>query len=135
MRAAGAASALGVAAGAWALACVSTFSTGAFRPYCPGLSCSSVPDWLLGVVGLVAAALLSASVGGAIGPRRVLYAEALLAALLVVGLGLSSRWMDADYLWVGICLAVAAAGLSFVGGASRYGMSEQANPMNLPVFG
>ena len=55
------------------------------------------------------------------------------AVAVTSGYGYLSTWTNEGL--VGAAASAAAAALNLVGQRSRSGMTEQANPMNLPVFG
>ena len=107
---------------------------------CPGLQLSG----LLGGAALVLAVLLL--LDGAVGiwgARYAYTAGAVLSAVLLVLL-FWVAWVDSGYPYlsavvsyceVGIALAAVALVADALGGRGGAGISEQANPMNLPVFG
>jgi len=125
-----AASLLGLVAGGWnifayIIACHSSC-----------LAQSSAPSDLLGgVYAGLSIVLIFASVGTLIGPKFVFYAMALVAVLvdLVEGLGYSN--VVNDDLLTTFVLTTLCVALSFLAARSGTGVSEQSNPMNLPVFG
>ena len=97
---------------------------------------TSAPADPLGLVYAgFSAALIVASVGGLVGPKVIFYAMATLAGLidLVEVIGRSN--VATDDLIMTFVLASLGIMLSLLAATSGMGMSEQSNPMNLPVFG
>jgi hypothetical protein len=81
-----------------------------------------------------AALLIVDSFVAFLGPKRIFYSLAILSALLA-----GSEWFGTGSGSMPVLLTVSAAGVTLVLAmvAARFesGVSEQANPMNLPVFG
>jgi len=135
MRAGTLATIVGVIAGGWSALGGFVFSSQAYAPQCNGDMCTSTP-WLvptgaasLGVV------LVICSIAGLVAPRLVFYAEALVSLVIATLVILAYRAMDPVFLSSTLVLVLLAAVSSLVAARSRARLSEQVNPMNLPVFG
>ena len=128
-----AATALGLAVGLWTALLGMVFGSSYWCPNnvsCPLLSGVSIPS----LIPYFGAALTIFAIASLTGFRAVFAASAVLSAVtsaLVVQYALEGIRADIVLL----LLALIAAVLNFL--ASRHGgrMSEQSNPMNLPVFG
>ncbi len=112
---------------------------------CPAVGCTWPSPYLLHspVVLLLAVLLFGVGLLELWGASVAFLAGALLsvAALFVMGY---SAWTDGAYgylqgeaqlAWIGAGFAVAALAANVFGARRRSALSEQANPMNLPVFG
>lgn len=137
VRVASLAVAAGVVTGVWA---VLALYLGALDPQCFGVACS--PDALLTLITTVTSALsvvlIVDSIVCLIAPRKAFYASALLAALVAALFGYgglySGTLVDLGVI-VALGLAVTTVVLSIAAARSGGTVSEQSNPMNLPVFG
>ena len=80
----------------------------------------------------VAAVLILASLASFVGPKKVFYVSAALSALLALLVQMSV--LNPPVIFT-IVLTIAALVLSLVSARREIRVSEQSNPMNLPVFG
>jgi hypothetical protein len=132
------AAAVGVVAGCWAAIGGSVLSDWLYPPLCQTSLCPLGPGWVPWVPSAVVAvgvALAVASVVAFSLTKKAFYFGALLSAVLatlVYGYMAYSSW---GYGWTTVLLAIASAVLGVLAARKRPGMSEQSNPMNLPVFG
>ena len=125
------AASVGMVAGGWTL--LGSYFGGIGRA-CGGQAlCVPTPPPNLYVVGIAALLLLN-SVVCMLGPSKLFYASAGLAILLAGSVFLQSALSDTTVL-TALGLATLTAVLSLVAATRRTEVSEQANPMNLPVFG
>jgi len=85
------------------------------------------------LVGLGALVLVS-SIVCFFGPELVFYATAILSILLA-GLILGTSTLNDPVVDVALALSVLAFAVGVVAARRTTEVSEQANPMNLPVFG
>jgi hypothetical protein len=86
-------------------------------------------------IGAIGIFLVLVSVVAFIGLAAAFYAEIALSTILAVLLALSSTRDSPAFLWTALALVLVAAVLSIVSVRSRGRLTEQSNPMNLPVFG
>ena len=130
------AAAVGVAAGVCAALGGIGFPQGAYPPDgCAPGSCLGVSSYYPAVVGSLGILLVVACILGFLGPKVAMYAAtAVSAAIAALTLGVYTE-MSLFYFWATLVLASIAAVLAFVAARLQTGMSEQSNPMNLPVFG
>jgi len=107
---------------------------------CPGPALGPVFSWVLVALSIV---LFADGVLGAWGASFAYLPGAILSAALLLLLGYSA-WADSGFSYLaaetyeaaaGAAVAALAAGANLVAIRARSGLSEQANPMNLPVFG
>ena len=82
-----------------------------------------------------AVALLLVSLGALFVPASAFYVAAALAVLIGAVEALDYSGVATGDLAVTVCLSAVSAVLSLAAALRRTGVSEQANPMNLPVFG
>jgi len=127
------ASLVGILAGLWAIG--GTVADGLARnTVCSTqLPCPSPPGpnvFVLALAGL----LILTSLVCLFGPSVVFYASAVLSVLLGASMVLDSNLGD-PVVEMALGLAAASFVLSVVAARKRVGISEQSNPMNLPVFG
>jgi len=112
---------------------------------CPSGGCAWPSPYLLHSweMLILVAALLVVGVLGFWGASFAYPAGAVLSGIMLIVMGYSA-WSDSAYGYlqgesqlalVGAGLAAAALALNFIGVMRKSGLSEQANPMNLPVFG
>ena len=80
-----------------------------------------------------AAVLLVAAMATFVAPRFAFYAEAVVSGILAVFL--LSQWGSGGLYWGSVLLSMATTVLALISARGRGAMSEQGNPMNLPVFG
>lgn len=124
------AAAIGVVAGAWVFAAVYLGYLG--HQACSGSGCS--PTTLVGTVTEALGIVLALdSFVCLVGPRRIFYASAFLSAILGGAVLLGPA--DTTALIVTLALTFGEFVLSLLAARQGTGMSEQQNPMNLPVFG
>ena len=101
--------------------------------------CTSTPIVATGVAGdvfaLLGVVLLLVSLGTYVGPRFLFYGSALAGAGIDVIEILSFSPVVSGWFYVTAILATASLVLGILAARQRSGVSEQANPMNLPVFG
>ncbi len=119
---------VGAAAGALAIAGVYLFGVGR---HCGVISCIN-STFATDVDQGVAVVLVLASAVSFVGPKKVFYASAALCAVLAV-LILGSDLTPPVLLTV--TLTAGAFVLNVVAARWETKVSEQSNPMNLPVFG
>lgn len=112
---------------------------------CPANGCPG-PNFggaYLDIAFVLAAVLLVDGLLGLWGAQWAYSAGAVLSAVLLLMLGYEA-WASMPYAYLANEAYMAAAGagisalalvLNTVASRSRVGLSEQANPMNLPVFG
>lgn len=101
---------------------------------CPALQAAPGGEW--GTILLVSAvALLLVSLGALFVPASAFYVAAALAVLIGAVEALDYSAVATGDLAVTVCLSAVSAVLSLAAALRRTGVSEQANPMNLPVFG
>jgi hypothetical protein len=116
-----------------------------FAPFCPPtVSCPWPSQFLHSPVMLIlVAALLVVGVIGFWGASVAYPVGAALSGITLIAMGYSA-WGDSAYAYlqmasqlelIGAGLAAAALVANVIGVMKRSGLSEQANPMNLPVFG
>lgn len=86
--------------------------------------------WLAPTFGIV---LTVDSLFCLVGPRRIFYASAVLALLVAASAVLYSSLNTIVILTLGLAVVVAVSAVMAARRQTR--MSEQSNPMNLPVFG
>jgi hypothetical protein len=130
---------VGVAAGALTIGGVYLFGVGqacggGFFPPSVALSCpafSVFSPWPE-IVQAVAAVLILVSLVSYIGPRKFFYGSAVLSALLAILV--QESVLNPSVLFT-FGLAIAAVVLCVVAARWEARVSEQSNPMNLPVFG
>jgi len=79
--------------------------------------------------------LLLVSLGSYFGPRFLFYISALAGASVDVIEILNFSALVSWWVYVTVALATASLILGILAVRQRSGVSEQANPMNLPVFG
>ncbi len=126
--------AAGVATGAWG---VIVWYYGGFNPNCFGAACSS-PDILATLILAFAAVLVVDSLACLVAPRKAFYASAVLGAIVAVLVGYDGLYLGTlanAGVDVELALAAVTVVLSLFAARSGGGVSEQSNPMNLPVFG
>jgi hypothetical protein len=87
------------------------------------------------VFALLGVVLLLVSLGTYFGPRFLFYISALAGASIDVIEILNFASVASVWFYVTIALATASLVLGILTVRQRTGVSEQANPMNLPVFG
>jgi len=75
------------------------------------------------------------SLGSYFGPRFLFYISALAGASIDVIEILNFTALVSWWAYVTVALATASLILGILAVRQRSGVSEQANPMNLPVFG
>jgi len=101
--------------------------------------CTLAPIVPTGAAGNVFAGLgvvlLLVSLGSYFGPRFLFYISALAAASIDVIEILNFSALVSWWFYVTVALATASLVLGILAVRQRSGVSEQANPMNLPVFG
>ena len=124
---------LGMATGIWALAL--SFLDGAIHS-CPAGGCPAQGVSLSGIlVVALGVALAFNSAVSFFWHKGVLYMTSLLSVLLATAVVLNSGAYDRSGLWVCVAIAAVSAAVNLVAARAGTGMAEQANPMNLPVFG
>ena len=124
------ASLTGIVAGGW-----NVFAyLGACHSLC--LARSTAPSDALGVVyaGL-AVVLVLVSLAGLIGPKVLFYASALVAVLVDAVEAVGNAEVATGVLVFSFALVTLSAVVSLLAARAGTGVSEQSNPMNLPVFG
>lgn len=98
------------------------------------LGASPVHGIWVWVVTVVSVVLVVDSLVALVGPRMVFYAQAVLAALLIV-----TEWAASDAASLAMLLVVLAGAVTLVlcilAARHEQRISEQSHPMNLPVFG
>ena len=114
------ASAAGIADGGWVLVAV----------YIDGGA--SAVGYALALCG--ALLLLSAAVS-LFWRREVFYVSAALSVLVGAVILLDASALSAVYVWGALALSAVSAGFNMLAARKGTAMSEQMNPMNLPVFG
>lgn len=97
---------------------------------CSGENCVSQP-FLIGQI--VAAVLVLVSIASYFGPRTILYAVAVLSALLAGFLLFTYALSSSVDITLGMLVITLI--LSLMGALRNPRVSEQSHPMNLPVFG
>lgn len=121
-------------AGAWSLAGANFYGLGKYACTAnPTSTCvgSSSPNPYVSALAIL---LEISSVICLLGPNQVFYASAILSILL--GASIAPDSSIGDPIVAGaLGLAGASFVLSLVAARKRTGISEQSNPMNLPVFG
>ncbi|QQG48006.1 MAG: hypothetical protein HY247_04325 [archaeon] len=125
----------GVLAGVWAMGGEFAFSAWAYGPFCTSDVCFSAPGWFSLGVGVVGGILVLSSLAGFFGPRRSFYVGAASGGAIVVLLLAVWGEVGVAFYWSLLILALVAGTLSVLAARSRTALSEQSNPMNLPVFG
>jgi hypothetical protein len=134
-----AAASVGITAGALTIGGVYLFGVGqtcggGFFPPRVVLSCpaySVFSPWPE-IVQAVAVVLILASLVTFVGPKKVFYLSAALSAILAV---LVQESILNPAVILTVILAIAAFALGLVAARREARVSEQSNPMNLPVFG
>ncbi|HEY6282867.1 MAG TPA: hypothetical protein VIW22_02990 [Nitrososphaerales archaeon] len=113
-------------------------------PVCSLNLCGSQfnPGYPPALIGLAVILLVDGLIG--IWGTWVAYpAGALLSAVLLFAMGYSA-WIQSSYSYlveqyyqdlIGVALAAIGLLVNLVAWRAKYALSEQANPMNLPVFG
>jgi len=87
------------------------------------------------VFALLGLVLLLVSLGTYVGPRFLFYVSALAGAFIDVTEALNLSSIVSGWFYFTVLLATASLLLGILAIRQRSGVSEQANPMNLPVFG
>ena len=104
-----------------------------------GSACSAEPIAPPGNDGiafaLLAVILVLASLGTYVGPRALFYISALVGAFIDLVEALNYSSIDTEWLGATALVVTVSVILSILAARQRSGVSEQANPMNLPVFG
>ena len=96
----------------------------------------TAPGGTSGTILLVSAlALLLVSLGTFVAPASAFFVSAALAILIGGVEAVNYSAVAPGSLAVTMCLAAISAVLGLVAARRRTSVSEQANPMNLPVFG
>ncbi|MDA4124339.1 MAG: hypothetical protein OK438_02630 [Thaumarchaeota archaeon] len=114
----------------------SLFSSFAYPSQCPsGAQCASSPWSVITILGALGILLIFDSAISYVGPRRAFYGETGVSVLIAVLLVSITGEASATYFWLTLTLALLAAVLSLVAAIPRSALTEQSNPMNLPVFG
>jgi len=124
---------VGFLTGAWALG--GSLFDGISRG-CPspsGMPCPPAGVWSIYVVGLALLLILNSLVC-LVGPSIVFYGSATLSVLLGASMTLNSSFGNPVVL-LAFALVAATFLLSLVAARRKTAISEQSNPMNLPVFG
>jgi hypothetical protein len=124
---------LGVSAGIWALLTSQALRVGGLCAVggCPPEGVTAVG----GTVAVLAAGLAAASLASFFLQRWVLYASTALSAGVAAG-ELVLFFQDGGGLaWLAVALAAACAFTGAVASTRSAELSEQVNPLNLPVFG
>ncbi len=99
--------------------------------------CTAVSGWVPMVSGALGILLAFDSAICLVGPRKAFYgvtAVSLLIAVLLVMVE-AVRGANGPFFWTTLALTMSATVLSFLAARTKTAMSEQSNPMNLPVFG
>ncbi|MBI3840842.1 MAG: hypothetical protein HY297_02640 [Thaumarchaeota archaeon] len=126
---------LGIVAGGWAAVAGFLLNSEAFRPQCHLDTCAAVPSWYSAAIGTLGGLVFLGSLAGLVGPKRAYYLEGGAAtAVVILLLGVWGE-IEALYYWSILVPALLTAVLAVAAARSKTGMSEQSNPMNLPVFG
>jgi hypothetical protein len=131
MRLSTVASAVGMLTGAWVVG--GSFADGIGKACYYGVPCPSGGMANIYVVALSVLLFLNSLVT-LIGPRIAFYASAVLSVFLGISMVPNSSFNNPVVL-VAIVLVAMTFALSVVGARKRTQISEQSNPMNLPVFG
>ena len=131
MKLSTAASAIGMLTGVWAVG--GSLADGISRGCPSGAPCGTTPPWNFYVVALSVLLFLNSLVT-LVGPRITFYASAVLSVLLGVSMIPNSSFVNPVVL-IAIGLVVLTFATSLVAVRRRAQISEQSNPMNLPVFG
>lgn len=128
---------VGVAAGVVAAAGEFMPGTQAYPVVCSGGTgpCVGVPGYLPALVSVLGVAVALASVAGMAVTKRAYYvatgASAATTLLMLTSIGNTSG----VYYWTLTILSAVSGTLSFMAARRGAVLSEQSNPMNLPVFG
>jgi hypothetical protein len=125
-RLATAAAALGVVDGAWVIL------TNYVWQSCSGVFCLREDMWNSASFAL-SIVLVLVSLAAFVGPRRVFYLSAVVSLALAGSIALWSPAIAPTVL--ALALAIVVFGVSVLAARRKGVVSEQANPMNLPVFG
>jgi hypothetical protein len=91
--------------------------------------------WAPMVIGALGILLAFDSLLSLVGPKKTFYGLTIVSVLIVLILALLASEVDVSYLGVVLALTIATAVLSFLAARFKSGLTEQSNPMNLPVFG
>jgi hypothetical protein len=127
---------VGVAAGLLTAGGSLAYPSQIYPVYCKEI-CSAFPSWVSILLGALGILLLFDSALSLVGPRRAFYGETIVSGLIALVLVSveAFRTVDASFLLAALVLSVATVVLSLLAARTRAGLSEQSNPMNLPVFG
>ncbi len=127
---------LGVIVGVWTALGATVLNSDLYGARCNPTTCTALPSpfliFLLGAFGVI---LAIDSILALVGPRIALYGEAVVAAIVALLFFLVQAAMNQPAFWGSFLLSILALALAVAAGRKKSGISEQANPMNLPVFG
>ncbi len=127
---------LGAIVGVWTALGSTILNSDLYGARCNPTACAALPSqflvFLLGAFGVI---LAIDSVLALVGPRIAFYGEAVVAAIVAFLFFLAQAAMNQPAFWGSFLVSILTLALAVVAGRKKSGISEQANPMNLPVFG
>ncbi len=91
--------------------------------------------WVPTVIGALGILLIFDAVLCLVGPRKTFYGMTVVSILIAILLIAVAGEVNGLFFWPTLVLALVASALSVLAARSKFGLTEQSNPMNLPVFG